>query len=88
MLLMASTSKPVSTPTVEQASAQVLARRWRTAAVELESERLRELRSLSDQEAVHRFAKLLSVHGRLGLRESSGLVEQQRIFARLRARSP
>ena len=61
---------------------------WRRAATELERERLRDLRQLSEVEAARRFAKLLCAPPPYPLRESSGLVEQQRIFARLRRGNP
>jgi len=61
---------------------------WRRAAAELDGQRLRDLRQLSEEEAARRFATLLCMPPPYPLREGSGLVEQQRIFARLRRRNP
>ena len=59
---------------------------WRRAGPELEKERLRALRLLSEEEAAQRFASLLSSTESYPLRSGSGLVEQQRIFLLLRDR--
>lgn len=67
-----------------QADAERYVRVWGRAAAELDRERLRDLRQLSEVEAARRFADLLCVPPPYPLREGSGLVEQQRIFARLR----
>lgn len=61
--------------------------RWRRADAALEGERLRRLRSLTELEAARQFARLLSPRGTYPLRASSGLVEQQRIFDRLRGKA-
>lgn len=58
--------------------------RWRRAQELLEAERLRELRAMSERESAQRFARLLRIDPPYPLRPSSGLVEQQRILARLR----
>lgn len=60
---------------------------WRRAAPELEARRLQALRELSEEESARCFAELLTPDGEFALRPSSGLVEQQRIFARLREES-
>lgn len=64
--------------------ARTLAATWRRAHDALEAERLSELRRLSERDSAQRFARLLRLSMPYPLRESSGLVEQQRIFARLR----
>jgi hypothetical protein len=58
--------------------------KWQRAQDLLEAQRLRELRSLSERESAQRFARLLRINIPYPLRGSSGLVEQQCIFARLR----
>lgn len=60
---------------------------WRRAHEALETRRLRELRSLNEQDSAQRFALLLRLDGPYPLRLTSGLVEQQSILARLRERS-
>ena len=65
-------------------SAAELVRRWRRAGDALETQRLEDLRSLSEADSARRFANLLRLEGSYPLRPSSGLVEQQRIFERLR----
>lgn len=57
---------------------------WRKGQAALEAERLRCLRSLSEQDAARQFAGLLQIRGPYPLRPSRGLVEQQRLLARLR----
>lgn len=64
--------------------AEAYVRRWRRTAAAMNAERLRELRRLTESEAAQRFARLLSRSSGYPLRPGSGLVEQQRIFARLR----
>jgi hypothetical protein len=70
------------------ASELVFASRWKTAAIALDAERLRTLRSLTEEAAAQRFALLLAPREIGCLRPTSGLVEQQRIFDRLRRRAP
>jgi len=65
-------------------SAAEFARRWRCAGDALEARRLEDLSSLSERDSARRFANLLRLEGAYPLRPSSGLVEQQRIFDRLR----
>ena len=65
-------------------SAGALADRWRQAQPMLEAERLHCLQQLSERDAALQFARLLQIRGTWPLRPSSGLVEQQRILARLR----
>ena len=68
----------------EREGAKALADAWQCAEAELTSLRIRELRQMSEAESAQRFARFLSPPGPYPLRKSSGLVEQQRIFARLR----
>lgn len=64
--------------------AESYAAAWRRAGPELDSKRLQELRNLSEEEAARRFAELLATIGDVPLRSGSGLVEQQRLLARMR----
>lgn len=58
---------------------------WRQSQAVLEEERLENLRGLSERDAARQFARLLRIRGSsYPQRPSSGLVEQQRILARLR----
>lgn len=50
----------------------------------LDRQHRRELRQLNETEAAYRFARLLNIPGPYPLRPTSGLVEQQRLFNRLR----
>ena len=50
----------------------------------MEARRLEALRRLSELEAAQHFARLLTVPLPYPLREGSGLIEQQRIFDRMR----
>lgn len=68
----------------EREGAQALAAAWQCAEEELASLRVRELRQLSESESARRFARLLCPPAPYPLRKTSGLVEQQRVFARLR----
>ncbi|MGD9584012.1 MAG: hypothetical protein AB7V26_10165 [Lysobacterales bacterium] len=82
--------QPLETPTSERLSdgtAAALAERWRRAQPALEWERLQRLRGLSERDAARQFAQLLQPRGPYPLRSTSGLVEQQRILARLRQNS-
>lgn len=63
-------------------AARALVRLWRERSQSLEAQRLRDLRALTQADAAQRFAKLLC--GASAARPDSGLVEQQRIFSRLR----
>lgn len=74
-------SKP-ETSTRSQAQAYVAA--WRRAGPELEARRLRKLEELTEEESARCFAQLLSSLGEFPLRSGSGLVEQQRILAKMR----
>lgn len=80
---MTSLIKPAS-DRLSTDSARTLADRWRRAQPALEDERLQRLRQLSERDAALQFARLLQIRGTWPLRPSSGLVEQQRILARLR----
>lgn len=64
--------------------AQAYVQAWRRAETLLENKRLCALRQLSEEEAAQRFARLLCTSESYPLRNGSGLVEQQRIFSRLR----
>ena len=66
------------------ADSQALARAWQQTAAAGEPKRLQALRQLSELEAAQRFARLLAIPLPYPVREGSGLVEQQRIFDRLR----
>ena len=80
---MNSLKKPAS-DRLSTDSARTLTERWRQARPALEDERLQRLRNLSERDAAMQFARLLQIRGTWPLRPSSGLVEQQRILARLR----
>jgi hypothetical protein len=67
--------------------ATALAQAWQQRSELLERERLLRLRALSEYDAAQLFARLLSVAAPYPLHRGSGLVEQQRIFSRLRAKS-
>ncbi|HET9214855.1 MAG TPA: hypothetical protein VFN93_08875 [Gaiellaceae bacterium] len=69
----------------EGSDASEAARRWRRAGPALEAMRRRELRALTDADALAAAEALLTLPVPLPPRaELTGLVEQQRIFARLR----
>jgi len=57
---------------------------WRRAGPALDAQQLQSLRGLTEEESARCFAKLLTPGVALPLRPSSGLVEQQRAFAKLR----
>ena len=67
----------------EAGQARTYAQRWSEAASVLDERRLRDLRALTEVEAARRFA-LITTGIKVPGRPTSGLVEQQRIFARLR----
>jgi len=64
--------------------ARTYAQRWSVAAAVLDERRLRDLRALTEVEAARRFALITTGVKVVPGRPTSGLVEQQRIFARLR----
>ena len=64
--------------------ARVLVAAWQRAHDALEAERQSKLRRLSERDSAQCFARLLRLSTPYPLRDGSGLVEQQRIFARLR----
>ena len=70
-------------PTPDDHAARAYAQAWRERAQALEAERLRDLRGLSEYDAALRFV-MLSQTRVPPARPGSGLVEQQRIFSRLR----
>jgi hypothetical protein len=69
-----------STPT----GAESYAAAWRRAGPALDAKRLQSLRRMSEEESARCFAELLTPVVALPLRPGSGLVEQQRVLARLR----
>lgn len=66
------------------AAAKAMVDIWCEAQAALEAERLQCLRSLSELDAARQFAQMLQIRSPYPLRPSSGLVEQQRLLARLR----
>jgi hypothetical protein len=72
----------VTGSTPQEASALVAA--WSRSAPALERERLKELERMTEGESARRFIELLQGVPPYPQRPSSGLVEQQRILARLR----
>jgi len=83
---MNSLQKPAS-ERPSASTAEALAERWRHAQPALERERLHRLRALGERDAALQFAQVLQIRTAYPLRSSSGLVEQQRILARLRKKS-
>ena len=77
---------PGKSPLDDAAAAQAFVAAWERTAAVLDGERRRDLRQLSELESARRFAELLSLPLPYPLRPQSGLVEQQRIFAKLRGR--
>ncbi|MDT8449184.1 MAG: hypothetical protein RQ847_03325 [Wenzhouxiangellaceae bacterium] len=74
----------MKTAEIDRKGARVWVERWQHAESELDARRLSGLRALTEREAAERFAALLRLEGTYPLRPSSGLVEQQRVFDRLR----
>jgi hypothetical protein len=68
----------------EATAAKAYARAWAERSQELERLRLRQLRAMTEAESARRFAELLAPDTGIAPQRSSGLVEQQRVFARLR----
>ena len=70
----------------QPAFAQQWLQQWKSAATALANVRLKELRGLSDAEALLASEALLSLPARIPDERwaSSGLVEQQRLFMRLK----
>jgi len=68
----------------QDADARAYAKAWRQAEPQLETERLRALRQLTEKESAQHFARLLCLTAAYPIRNSSGLVEQQRLFSKLR----
>lgn len=68
----------------EAQAAKAYADAWAARSLELEQLRLRQLRKMTQAESARRFAELLAPQTGIRLRAGSGLVEQQRLFARLR----
>jgi hypothetical protein len=75
---------PDAAGAVADADSLAYALAWQRTVAALEPKRLEALRQMSEIEAAQRFARLLAFPQPYRLREGSGLVEQQRIFDRLR----
>lgn len=73
-------------PVPESAGARAYVTRWQLASEVLEPLRLAQLRSLTERDSAEIFARLLHSSLPQPSRASSGLVEQQQIFAKLRLR--
>jgi len=76
----------MTTGEIDARAARTWVERWRRAESELQARRLSALRALSEYQSARYFANLLRLEGTYPLRPSSGLIEQQRIFDRLRKR--
>lgn len=74
---------PPSQELTELTDARALVRVWQDRARLLDQERLRAVQEMSEAASVRRFV-LLQGHSIPPLRASSGLVEQQRLFLKLR----
>jgi len=72
----------VKTATHEQQQAWIAT--YKAAAIALEEQRWRELRALTPEKALWMSETLLSMPMSIPRRESSGLVEQQALFMKLR----
>jgi hypothetical protein len=72
----------VKKATLEQQQAWV--KTYKAASVALEAQRWRELRALTDEKALRMSEALLSMPLSNRRRESSGLVQQQELFKKLR----
>jgi hypothetical protein len=74
---------------VSDADIKRWAETWEHAGRELDALRRRELQSMTDDDVRRAVADLFSApaSGDLPLRSTSGLVEQQRLFAVLRSRA-
>jgi hypothetical protein len=64
-------------------TAEAVVDRWHQAQPALERERLQRLRRVGERDAASQFAQLLQLRPPYPLRPTSGLVEKQRILARL-----
>jgi len=65
-------------------AAKAYASQWAARSLELERLRLHNLRAMTEADSALLFAQRLSAAPTLPLRPGSGLVEQQRLLARLR----
>jgi hypothetical protein len=72
----------IATPEQQQEWVRI----YKAAAIALEEQRWRELEALTPEKALWLSETLLSMPVTVPPRESSGLVEQQALFARLRRR--
>lgn len=75
---------PNPTEISKRNEAAALVSAWKRADAELNALRLRKLASLDEREAAEIFARITRHAMQIPLRPSSGLVEQQAIFQRLR----
>jgi hypothetical protein len=75
---------PKSPDRSTRTEAESYAAAWRRAGPALDEQRLQTLRSLSEEDSARRFAELLTPVVDFPLRSSSGLVEQQRVLAKMR----
>lgn len=76
-----------ATPEEEKALMKRWVDQWKVTGPELERIKKEELRAMTDEEALRRVQRVMNSrarHASEGVRagESSGLIEQQRIFAR------
>lgn len=71
-------------PPTGDAAARDYAKAWDVAGAALDAERLHQLRTLTETEAARIFAALSHSPFRYPQRHTSGLVQQQQIFSRLR----
>lgn len=68
----------------ELTEALALTKAWQRTSPELEAIRLRKLRAMTEQQGAELFAQISQNANTMKLRMTSGLVEQQAIFNRLR----
>lgn len=77
-------SMPESLDKSTRTEAESYAAAWRRAGPELDAKRLQRLRCLTEEDSARCFAQLLTPAVELPLRSTSGLVEQQRAFQKMR----
>lgn len=71
----------------EHDAAQRFVRQWKVSGPALDAIKWKELRAMNDQEARHQSEAVMAVAGRWieqnpGVTRPSGMLEQQRVFAR------
>jgi len=75
-------------PDGEEEATKLWAETWAKAGPELDAVRRRELREMTHEQRIRAFAAVLEFGAKPGPpRTTSGLVEQQRLFKKLRERS-